>query len=806
MKRLLSIILIVFIFQLSIPDYFIAFARTDYKFTISVSNVICYKSDAEVSVNIYIENVPQGGIACGILNLKYDTTCLTYKGFQEGEIHHLGDSIEVNDFKDIIIINYINSFTNMAIVRGGKFVQLIFKINNGIEGDYPIILNKSIDDFADINYQALNPQPDFAPGSIKIISKDEPVTPTLTPTPTPTNTATPTPTPTITETPTPTPTITATPTITETPTPTPKITEMPTPTPTPTPTNTPTPTPTNTETPTPTPTPTNTATPTPKKRKPGSSVDMSMVVITNTPTITLTPSPTTIVKVPSDDMEKSVIHIYPGKGKIQDVVNNALPGSSIVIAKGEYKENIIVNNKNIKIISENSDLVSIDASGTQRPVLTLNNCSNIEISGLLLSGGVRGIQIENSDNIKISDCIVKDNSFEGIYMSDSASDNIIKNCEISENTTGVDLGDFDGQNNNTIEACKIYNNKEFGVKGLTKTTNTKILMNEIFGNKRIGIFAGGEKWTIEDNYIHDNSEIGIVIDSEADATIKGNKICGNLSGINLKGKETTVISNIIENNSNIGVEVFNNSFSNVIYKNVISRSANLAIDNGKNTMWDKDGFGNEWENGAQSSIREGNYTISGQSGSIDKFPQNKIEIVDVSIPKGHWALKDIKSLMDRKIVSGYSDSTIRPDNPITRYEIVTIIVKVLKAVPKEKKTDCFNDINALWAKDYVSTAFELGFINGYEDNSFRGTSNITRAEAIVMSLRAAGLTKSNNSNIDFADRGDIPQWAMGYYSRAIESGLVKGYADKTVRPNSNITRAEVFSLINRIFAYVEQKK
>jgi uncharacterized protein (DUF305 family) len=91
-------------------------------------------------------------------------------------------------------------------------------------------------------------------------------TPTATPTPTPkptaTPTPTPTPTPTATPTPTPRPTVTPTPTPTVTPTPTPRPTVTPTPTPRPTVTPTPTPRPTVTPTPTPRPTPTPTPSPT----------------------------------------------------------------------------------------------------------------------------------------------------------------------------------------------------------------------------------------------------------------------------------------------------------------------------------------------------------------------------------------------------------------------------------------------------------------------------------------------------------------------------------------------------------------
>ena len=89
------------------------------------------------------------------------------------------------------------------------------------------------------------------------------ITPTITPTNTPTPSITPTITPTKTQTPTVTPTNTITPTQTKTPTVTPTNTPTPSITPTITPTNTITPTKTSTPTPTNTVTPTKTPTPTP---------------------------------------------------------------------------------------------------------------------------------------------------------------------------------------------------------------------------------------------------------------------------------------------------------------------------------------------------------------------------------------------------------------------------------------------------------------------------------------------------------------------------------------------------------------
>jgi hypothetical protein len=116
---------------------------------------------------------------------------------------------------------------------------------------------------------------------------EPPVSPTPTPTQTPTNTRTPTPTPTNTRTPTQTPTNTRTPTQTPTPT---NTSSSATQTPTPTNTRTPTQTPTNTRTPTQTPTRTPTNTPTTTNTP--SNTPTNTVTPTNTTTQTSTPTNT----------------------------------------------------------------------------------------------------------------------------------------------------------------------------------------------------------------------------------------------------------------------------------------------------------------------------------------------------------------------------------------------------------------------------------------------------------------------------------------------------------------------------------
>lgn len=48
------------------------------------------------------------------------------------------------------------------------------------------------------------------------------------------------------------------------------------------------------------------------------------------------------------------------------------------------------------------------------------------------------------------------------------------------------------------------------------------------------------------------------------------------------------------------------------------------------------------------------------------------------LSESHWAYEAIESLAEKGIVNGYEDGTFRPDKPITRAEVVTLLNKVIR--------------------------------------------------------------------------------------------------------------------------------
>lgn len=164
---------------------------------------------------------------------------------------------------------------------------------------------------------------------------------------------------------------------------------------------------------------------------------------------------------------------------------------------------------------------------------------------------------------------------------------------------------------------------------------------------------------------------------------------------------------------------------------------------------------------------------------------------------GHWARSYIEKLAKDGVISGYSDGTIRPDAEITRVEIVAILIKARGITPSSSSKLSFADAKDIptWAASSVQTAVENGIVKGFSDNTFRPNQNVSRTEMIAMVINTFLFGKADSNIHRFADNSEIQGWAKGYIGKAYELGLSKGYSDNTFKPNRNVARAEAFVTI-----------
>jgi hypothetical protein len=101
-----------------------------------------------------------------------------------------------------------------------------------------------------------------------------------------------------------------------------------------------------------------------------------------------------------------------------------------------------------------------------------------------------------------------------------------------------------------------------------------------------------------------------------------------------------------------------------------------------------------------------------------------------------------------------------------------------------------------WAKAPIENLATLGIFGGYPDGTFHPESELTRAELATILVRARGIEPRGVTEAPFPDVA-ADHWAAKYVKTASDLKFVTGYPDGTFNPGGSLTRAEAVVVIVR---------
>lgn len=164
-----------------------------------------------------------------------------------------------------------------------------------------------------------------------------------------------------------------------------------------------------------------------------------------------------------------------------------------------------------------------------------------------------------------------------------------------------------------------------------------------------------------------------------------------------------------------------------------------------------------------------------------------------------------KTMLNPYIV-GYDDNVFGPELPISREEVSAIFARLIaNNIYMDKEYDTsFPDVGEGWSKDYIGYLEKFSVVTGYEDGTFRPQNYITRAEMVVMMAKAEGYDISGYMSSDELAYPDVDEgyseWVVKAIKYLTDRGIMEGYPDGTFGPNRPITRAETVATVNRVLA------
>ena len=171
------------------------------------------------------------------------------------------------------------------------------------------------------------------------------------------------------------------------------------------------------------------------------------------------------------------------------------------------------------------------------------------------------------------------------------------------------------------------------------------------------------------------------------------------------------------------------------------------------------------------------------AGSAQKFTDTQ----------GHWASAAIEKWADYNVLKG-SEGNFRPDAPITRAEMATVLDNMMDYQAAAKNN--FSDVPAnAWYAEAVLKANAAGILNGDGLGHATPTANVTKEQAVLMLGRAFAVAEGSKAGTKFNDTNMISSWAESLVYGMEAAGYISGYEGK-FNPKSNITKAEVVTIIN----------
>lgn len=163
---------------------------------------------------------------------------------------------------------------------------------------------------------------------------------------------------------------------------------------------------------------------------------------------------------------------------------------------------------------------------------------------------------------------------------------------------------------------------------------------------------------------------------------------------------------------------------------------------------------------------------------------------------GHWAEGVIQEWLDKNLAKGYADGTFRPNNPITRAEFMKLANSVF-GFTAEVDIDYIDVEEGQWFYDTVRRATAAGYIEGYGDKSLRPNNPITREEVATIIAKIMKLELEESKVDHFKDEEEI-KWSRGFVGAVVSKAYMQGYPNGSFKPKNNITRAEAVYALNNI--------
>jgi parallel beta-helix repeat protein len=415
------------------------------------------------------------------------------------------------------------------------------------------------------------------------------------------------------------------------------------------------------------------------------------------------------------------------------------------------------NNQGQEIIVSGGDRF-VSPTFAQQNIAVLA-ASGSRIEGITLTNkNPRGyaLWLESAQNVTITNNTFASSTHDGVFLTGATSANISNNIFTKNGANGLSaLGTSSG-----LIQSNTFDNTGFGL-AIGQNSQVAVVSNRIVNNRGGIVVSNLSTPSFRNNLIANNQENGLVIlkDRKGQPTVD-------------LGTTSSPGQNIFQNNKQTDI----NNASGVTV---------IAIGNQADPKL------------VQGSVELVQPTSPLTPPSTPATPITQVAFKDV--PDSYWAQTFIQELTSKNIIKGFPDGSFRPNDPVTRAQFAALLSQAMnKQTVRSRAT--FTDVASTnWAATAIQKAYTTGFMSGYSATTFRPNENISRVQILVSLANGLGYapTKPVDTTLQlYSDATTIPAYARNSVAAATENRMVVNYPNlKLLNSNKPATRAEVAAFI-----------
>ncbi|MDO4766010.1 MAG: S-layer homology domain-containing protein [Eubacteriales bacterium] len=161
----------------------------------------------------------------------------------------------------------------------------------------------------------------------------------------------------------------------------------------------------------------------------------------------------------------------------------------------------------------------------------------------------------------------------------------------------------------------------------------------------------------------------------------------------------------------------------------------------------------------------------------------------------NWYAKELSVIRLLNLVKGYEDKTFRGNNNVSGKEMVTFLVRAAGLPLVETKANPSD-----WFAVYEEAARKAGLLKGVE---FDLNKALTREEVAYLAYNMLSRNENHQAKeeLKVTDKESISEKYVNAVSYLYENQILKGYEDGSYKPQNNVKRSEVVTILYRLLKH-----